>query len=173
MRATILILEPRPNTRSILRRVLEALEQPTLLHAETTRAAAEILETARVDMAFVDLGFTEDRGVHFIQGIRQGLYCDDQRLPVIAVAEARSDLFQKARSAGVHGFLVSPFSYAAVALQLRRVRGDQRPFVETKHYVGPDRRPWQNPDYSGVERRASNADENTDPSAVDDTLYFS
>jgi len=157
MRTTILILEPRPTTRSTLRRVLEDLERPTLLHADTTRAAAEILEGVRVDLAFVDLGFAEDRGIHFIYGIRQGLYCDDRRLPMIAVAEARTGLFQRARNAGVHGFLVSPYSHAAVALQLRRVRTDQRPFIETKSYVGPDRRRRTDQAYTGPERRAPNA----------------
>ena len=129
MRATILILEPRPSTRSILRRVLEELEHPTLLHAETTRAAAEILDGVRVDVAFIDLGFSEDRGIHFIHGIRQGLYCDDRRLPIIAVAEARADLFRRARAAVVSGFLASPFSRAEVALQLRQIRQDPGAFI--------------------------------------------
>ena len=39
---------------------MEELERPVLLHCETTCAAAEVLESARIDIAFIDLGFAAD-----------------------------------------------------------------------------------------------------------------
>jgi two-component system chemotaxis response regulator CheY len=173
MPTTILIIEPRPSTRSILCRVLEDLERPAaLLHADTTRAAADILEGVGVDVVFIDLGFAHGRGIHFVHGIRRGLYCDNRSLPIIAVAEARSGLFQQAHNAGVHAFLVSPFSRAAVALQLRRVRSDQRPFVASKSYVGPDRRREADQTYLGPERRAPKTDTANAEDTSHDTLYL-
>ena len=174
MRSTILILEPRLSARSTLRRVIEELEEAAVLHADTTAMGAEVLGSVRSDIAFVDLSFSGDSALHFIAGIRQGLYCDDHRLPIIAVGEARADLFQRACNAGVHGFMASPYSRAGVALQLLRVRKDRRAFIETKTYIGPDRRRWNDPSFSGHDRRASETEqEDACTAPVDDAFYLS
>lgn len=126
MRATILILEPRAPTLSLLRRTIEAIEGPILAHAETIEAAVDILRLAQVEMVFVDVGFAAHVSIDFIGGIRRERFSVNRRLPLIAFGRPRADLVQSAARAGASGYLATPFSQASVQIQIYRARQDAR-----------------------------------------------
>lgn len=159
-RPAILVLEPCQRARSALCGVLEDLEAASPLHVTSTRDAAEIVSSVSLDLALIDFDPDRDRAINFVRGIRLGLYSENRRLPVIAVTAApHASVIALARDAGVHGLIARPFSTAAVALQLLRVRNDTRTFMECRSYIGPNRRRWNDPAYAGPERRGGAAQE--------------
>lgn len=99
------------------------------------------LPAANPDIIMIDLDLSGDEGIELARAIRRGeLGIRKDVAILVASAFVDRDYVMRAREAGVNWTLVKPLSFKRLYEGLVRVILDERPFVETGGFAGPDRR---------------------------------
>ncbi len=124
----------------------------TCADAETARAK---MADARPDIVMIDLDLAGQDGLDLVGSIRKGEAGIRKDVAIlVASAFVDRDYVLRARNSGINWTLVKPLSFRRLYEGLARVILDERPFVETEGYTGPDRRLLVGiSGYDGFERR--------------------
>lgn len=149
-RLSVLLVEDSNFMRSLFITVLRAIGVERITTAENGEEAIAIMrpskKTTMVGMTGIDLIISDyympvlDGGM-FLRWIRRSEMSPDRFLPFIMVsAAADKDVIFEARDAGVDEFLAKPFSAEMLAARISAVVENQRQFIYTPTYFGPDRR---------------------------------
>jgi len=105
------------------------------------------------DLIITDWLENPDHGLKLTKNLRTNVQSPNPYVPIIMTAgSGHISSVIKARDVGVSDYVVKPFSADMLAKRITRVIEDQRGFVLSDGYVGPDRR-HKLVDYSGNERR--------------------
>lgn len=117
--------------------------------------ARDLLATAEPDIVMLDLDLYGEDGISLVHQIRHGeLGLRKDVAILVASAFVDRDYVRKARNNGINWTLVKPLTFRRLYEGLARVILDERPFVDTPGYVGPDRRLLVGiSGYDGFERR--------------------
>lgn len=152
----VLVAEDNEFMRKILVRMLHGLGVGTVHAVENGQEAVTLLGKFAPDILFTDWLMEPLDGLALLRWVRQSEHSPNRYLPIVMVTgyTDRRRVFQ-ARDAGVHEFLVKPFSVKALATRIESIIERPRPFIRSPDYFGPDRRRRQDPHYSGPERRAA------------------
>jgi len=95
---------------------------------------------------FVERGMATPDGLQFVRDLRRSNLAA-KAAPVIVLSDERTvAALREAQNAGVHEFLVRPFSAAHLIRRLDAICGDQRLWIDTSSYVGPERRRFNSAD---------------------------
>jgi two-component system chemotaxis response regulator CheY len=141
--------------RKIVRTLLIGFGIRTVFEAEDGAAALELFEQNNPDIIITDWVMPIIDGLEMVQMIRRPNGSVNPFVPIIMLSgHAEKRRVTEARDAGVHEFLCKPISARSLYLRIYSVIAFPRPFVKTEAYFGPDRRRFDNPVYSGPERRA-------------------
>ena len=93
------------------------------------------------DIVVLDLDLTGMDGLDLVRAIRHGETEARKDVPIlVSAAFVDRDYVERARNSGTNWTLVKPLTFKRLYEGLVRVILDERPFVETESYVGPDRR---------------------------------
>jgi two-component system, chemotaxis family, chemotaxis protein CheY len=93
------------------------------------------------DIVVLDLDLTGMDGLDLVRAIRRGETEARKDVPIlVAAAFVDRDYVEKARNSGTNWTLVKPLTFKRLYEGLVRVILDERPFVESDVYAGPDRR---------------------------------
>lgn len=122
--------------------------------ADPISARAEIA-AADPDIVMIDLDLSGMDGIELTRHIRSGEAGIRKDIAIlVASAFVDRDYVMRARESGVNWTLVKPLSFKRLYEGLVRVILDERPFVETGGFAGPDRRLLVGiAGYDGFERR--------------------
>jgi len=152
----VLIVDDSPHMLAILKRVLADMNIHDLVAARDIEAGLAVLQKVRPDFAFVDWTVKPDGGSHFVRAVRTLDEPELARTPLIMMA-ARTNVMRvkDARDAGINAFLAKPASVQAIMSRVLWVLSDARPFIQSEHYAGPDRR-TRKVEHEGGERRQAN-----------------
>ena len=97
-------------------------------------------------------------GLEFTRRIRAGHEKVDRTLSIIVMTSTPTMAFLKAaEKSGVDEMLVYPFNASAVLARVEAVLTRPREFIDCPSYVGPCRRRKMLQDYSGPQKRATDA----------------
>jgi DNA-binding response OmpR family regulator len=101
--------------------------------------ARKAFEANTVDLVVVDVGAEE--GAHFLSWARRSGIAPNNVAPVIATMGhvSKSDL-ERVRDCGANFVLTKPLKADVLLQRIQWIARENRPFVETPSYVGPDRR---------------------------------
>ncbi len=122
----VLIVDDDPQTRRVLRDILEPLDH-CVVEAGNGREALPLVKECEPDLMIIDILMPEMDGFETIRSLRQSGY----RMPIIAMpvradpAETRYSEF--ARSFGADDVLLKPFVAADVLKVVRRVLSHDGP----------------------------------------------
>lgn len=146
--------------RKLLLTLLSGLGLRDIELAEDGIAAFEAFENGRFDLVLVDWQMPIVNGEELTRRIRSSPepYCFVPIIAVTAFSEKRHII--SARDCGVTEILCKPISAKSIYLRIANCILNQRDFVRTRAFFGPDRRRFQNPNYSGRERRGATDDDN-------------
>jgi DNA-binding response OmpR family regulator len=94
-------------------------------------------------------------GVDLIRMIRCDASSPNQKAPVILLAnhETAATRVTPARDVGANGFLIKPFTAADLRTQITAAMADNREFIVSQQFVGPNRREQAAAGYDGPFRR--------------------
>jgi len=151
----VLVVDDNEHMRQILQAMLRSLGCQNVREAREGGEALDILQGFPADLVIVDYRMSPMDGLTFARRVR----CPEstcRNVPIIMLTgHAEASRVAEARDAGVNEFLAKPLSASLLVQRLNLLIGQERAFVETPDYYGPDRRRRADPYYKGPERRAA------------------
>ena len=138
---TVLIVDDNAALRGLLRVSLQAFGVAKVFEAESVDIALALLDRHRVDLVVTDWKMNPRNGLDLVREIRNPQLCSAAYVPVIMLtAYSDGEHIRAARQAGASAFLVKPFTSSGLATTIVEALEDNRVFVNTGDYFGPDRR---------------------------------
>lgn len=149
---SVLFLEQHAAMRSLMRGVLRELGIRIIQAASTPEEAFSLFCRGDYDLVLTDWAPTLD-GMAFLKGIRTDPDSRNPYAPVIVVtAHTEIGRIYTARDLGMTAFLAKPISARLLYSRIRAVIENQRSFIKSEKFFGPDRR-YKRAAYGGQERR--------------------
>ena len=143
---SILVVGSNMETRGIICSMLMNLKVTRIREASTVSAAYAMLQEYPPDLIITDYETRPTNGVDFVRWVRNGSDSPYPKVPVILVS-GRTDAnsVRMARDSGIDEFVALPFSFNILFERIHAVTGGQRTFVQSRNFVGPDRRRRERP----------------------------
>ena len=108
-----LVIDDSRTTRTIISRLLKALDYETIEAADGHEALRVLASGELPGIAFVDWHMPEMSGIEFVQIVRADRRCDGMRI-VMVTSENELDRVSEALAAGANEYLMKPFNRAAL-----------------------------------------------------------
>ena len=154
-RIKVLVVDCQPSIFELLKGILNAftVQPKNIFPAFTAEEAYDKFCMINHHLIIVDWLEDPNGTVDLTRLIRTHKRSPNPFVPIIMTAgSAHEKRVLRARDAGISEYLVKPFTAGALAERITRVVEDQKKFVVSDHYTGPDRR-VSTEEYTGVERR--------------------
>jgi two-component system, chemotaxis family, chemotaxis protein CheY len=155
---SVLIVDDHANMRKIISTVLHALGIQYVYESSDGADGFEAMRAYNPDILIVDWEMPGIDGIEFTELVRKASDSPNPYVPIIFLTSYsdRKHVYS-ARDAGVTEFLAKPVSANAIYLRLMSIINRPRPFVSARNYFGPCRRRHKSKEYTGKERRVSDA----------------
>jgi DNA-binding response OmpR family regulator len=151
----VLVADKNLHMRRLVRSILRELNIRMVSEASTPEEALDQLVTKPFDIAFIEWAPDFD-GNATVRQLRRDVKAMSRYIPVI-ITSAYTEVQHvvTSRDNGATQFLAKPFTAKLIFSHLQGVVEGHRPFVQTKVFVGPDRRRRKKPSPDGSERRGA------------------
>lgn len=150
----ILIVDDNQQMRYLLRCILRAGGLTRVSEAETAPDALQVMQSSPVDLIILDWKMAPIDGLAFTRMIRLSSESPNPYAPILMLtAHTEISRVAAARDAGVCGFVRKPISSRLLFDRISLALTDQRLFIRTDTFFGPDRRRGVPNDYAGPFRR--------------------
>ncbi|MFT3726763.1 MAG: response regulator [Terricaulis sp.] len=152
----VLVVDHRPFQRRLIAEALRALGRVEIGYSENIEQCLLALTYFEPTAIVFDDDIDGGTGLSLARRLRGGEAGDvTRRLPMIMVTQHNTAAHaERARNAGVDELVLRPFSTATLIGKISEVRNNRREFIESAHYVGPDRRRRRpGAEYEGPRRR--------------------
>jgi DNA-binding response OmpR family regulator len=154
--ANILILEQSQHSLEIFLQILYGFGARNCHRSTTIDEAMNIVRRRTLDLIIVDPNLKEGDGLQFVRWLRHSGLDPNRSAPVLAAsANATNVAVARARDAGASFFLSKPVTPAILMDRIMRVLRDNRAFIVSENYSGPDRRFKHEGPPPGVQPRRS------------------
>ena len=128
-------------TRGLIVQMLRGFGIETLLVANNGEETKTLLGDNRPDIMFLEGALPDMTTADLIEWIRRHTANPLRFVPIIVMSGyTQLRLISKARDGGAHIVVRKPISPQALFDRIAWVASFSRPFIETRNYVGPDRR---------------------------------
>jgi two-component system chemotaxis response regulator CheY len=155
-RVMVLVVDDNHYMRVIVSTMLRSMGITLIREASDGAEALEIVRDWRPDVIVLDLVMETIDGIEFTKLVRRGTDSPNPYVPIIMMTghtDRRRVL--EARDAGVNEFVAKPLTARALIDRMRSVINNERGWVKSTGYVGPDRRRKTAADYKGPFRRVA------------------
>jgi len=138
---SLFVINDNDFVRSYMERLFGIMRVGRVVTSANPQAARDEIAAASPDIVMIDLDMSGTEGIDLARAIRAGeLGVRKDVAILVASAFVDRDYVVRARDNGVNWTLVKPLSFKRLYEGLVRVIMDERPFVETGGFAGPDRR---------------------------------
>jgi two-component system chemotaxis response regulator CheY len=153
-RISLLIADPSKYMRTLLVGLARSYGFRTVYEATDGESALNHMRERHIDIILTDGPMLPLDGYELTKQIRNSPETPNPFLPVIMVS-AHTELGQvkRARDAGITEFLAKPISAKTLLVRFCSVIDNQRAFVRSSKFIGPDRRRHVDHAFQGKERR--------------------
>lgn len=139
--AVTMVVDDSPFSMEVTIQALQGFGIRTKYTPRTTAQAMDLLKLHTIDMLFVDCEMEGADGHKLVRWLRRSGLEPNAYAPVIMTAShVRRSRVADVRDCGANFLVTKPFSPAVVLERIIWVARDNRPFLETADYSGPDRR---------------------------------
>lgn len=152
---TALVLDENHYERGITLDLLRSMGFARAQGAANTMEAWDLLRKSNPDVVLLEWIDAAHSGLDFARRVRTSAEAPNRAVPMFMLTTrgAQADV-ERARLAGVDGYLRKPISALALQQRVRVVLTNPQPFIVTATYVGPcRRRPRPDLNYLGPLRR--------------------
>lgn len=151
----VLLVEDDNYMRVLVRDILKAFGVGEIRTAKEGTAGYEELRRFAADIVIVDWLMQPMNGLEFLDRLRNAVDTPNPYVPAIMLtAFTEIERVKLSRDTGITEFLAKPFTPEKLYGRIASVIEDQRMYVRSDTYFGPDRRRADRP-YPGVDRRRS------------------
>jgi two-component system, chemotaxis family, chemotaxis protein CheY len=151
---TFLIADGADNFRRIAGRILRDFNAGTVLESKDGNDVWEQLGRSQVDMLLCDSGLPGINGFSLIKKIRAEENPHRYIPIVLLTSHTQQDNVERARDVGANMVVAKPISPRSLYSRLLWAAENERAFIESNDYCGPDRRFKIEGFPTGVGRRA-------------------
>jgi two-component system, chemotaxis family, chemotaxis protein CheY len=153
-RLSFLVIEDNANMRRLLVSMLEAFGATTIHQAQDGQAGLDLFAGEKPDLVLLDWEMPGIDGIAVARRMRDRTTSHNAFVPILMITgHAEKGRVVAARDAGINDFLTKPVKPKNLYDKLLGLVVDQRPYIATRDYFGPDRRRADPPTYFGPERR--------------------
>lgn len=145
-RVRCLICDDSPQMRKLVDALLREVGLTDTHHARDGEDAWDKIATLKPHLLIIDWNMGDGRnrsgdGLAFVQELRQAKDSPNRYLPVMMLTGyTEKHRVEQARNAGVHDLIAKPVTAGTLYKHLYQMAADDRDFILTKSYFGPDRR---------------------------------
>lgn len=138
----VLLIDDNPQSLDILSSIVQGFGVREQIRAMSAQTAKDILSRRSVDLILVDCGAMGDMdGYDFVRWLRRENPEPLCMTPaVMLTGHATQAQVAKSRDCGASFIVAKPLTPAVLLQRLLWLAADQRVFVQSAGYVGPDRR---------------------------------
>ena len=153
-RVMVLVVDDNHYMRVIVCTMLRSMGITMIREASDGIEALEIVRDWRPDVIILDLMMEQLDGVEFTKLLRRGSDSPHPYVPIIMMT-GHTDRRRviEARDAGVNELVAKPLTAKGLIDRMRSVIDNERSWVKSSVYIGPDRRRKVMADYRGPFRR--------------------
>lgn len=138
---SVLLVEDHGQMRHLVRSLLRAYGFRSIYDCADPADALELMRHTHIDLIVTDLAMRPIDGLEFSRMVRLASDSPNPTVPIVLVtAHADRRRVKAARDAGVNSVLVKPLSARNLMHHVNAALSDDRPFVRTATYFGPQRR---------------------------------
>ncbi len=142
-KAAVLVVDSNSHGQEIVVQIVSAFGVKSIHRAESAKNAVATLQRNAIDLIIADAQMDDGDfdGCDFVHWLRRSGLSPTAFVPVILTSAHMSALdVARARDCGANIIVIKPLSPANLLQRITWVAREQRIFVETATYVGPDRR---------------------------------
>ena len=138
---TVLLIDDNLQALDILSSVVQGYGVKEQVRCSSAVEATEVLKRRPVDLILVDCAMPEMDGYDFVRWLRREAPPSTRRTPVIMLTgHAAASRVHKSRDCGASFIVTKPLTPAVLLQRIVWLSTDEREFIESETYVGPDRR---------------------------------
>jgi len=155
----VLIVDSNIASARLLGDVLKDIGSRQPVYASKTESALDLVADFQPQLVFTDLEGPNLDGVELTHRLRRSGLVSRKSPVVVTAFQPREGAIKAARDAGAHEFLVKPFTSGHLFKRIENVTLKPRLWVESRMYVGPDRRRFYASEFNGQRKRLSDDSE--------------
>lgn len=153
----VLIMDANIAASRLLAELMKGMGAREIVFESDERHAMEVVRDFEPSLIFTERSGPRFDGEALAGRIRRSRL-EARKAPIIMItAEATATTIKGARDAGVHEFMLKPYTTGDLVRRVVNVATKPRPWVEAVGYVGPDRRRFNSGEYKGPRKRQSEA----------------
>ena len=138
---SVLVVENNPQEQDIVARILEGFKIRAISKRSTAANAMAQIQHDPADLLIVGAMLPEMDGYEFVHWLRRAKTVSSRMAPVILLTgHTRIADVNRARNCGASWVIAKPVTPNVLFLRIAWLAKDERPFVETETYTGPERR---------------------------------
>jgi DNA-binding response OmpR family regulator len=138
--ANILVLERSKTSLTILVQVLAGFDARNTAKCLSLAEARSVIESRHIDLVILDPTIENDGGYEFVSWLRRRA-SENRYTPVILVTgHSQESSVKRGLDSGASYFVVKPITPGVLLDRILWIARENRPFIESPDYVGPDRR---------------------------------
>lgn len=137
----ILIAEPSSYISMLIHGMLRGFGSNKVLEVRNSNSVLHALTAQKIDILICDMRLPPQGGLSLTRAIRSNKDNEHRTIPIlIMAADSRESTIKAARDVGANMVIAKPISPAGLYDRLNWIAFNQRKFVDTETYFGPDRR---------------------------------
>lgn len=138
---TVLLIDDNPQALDILSSVVQGFGVKEQIRCGSAIEATEVIKRRPVDLILVDCAMPEMDGYDFIRWLRGESPPATRQTPVVMLTgHAAASRVHKSRDCGASFIVTKPLTPTVLLQRVVWLSTDEREFIQSETYVGPDRR---------------------------------
>jgi DNA-binding response OmpR family regulator len=140
-RANALVVDSNPQSLDLMRQILSGFSMRMIHTVETAQEARRIFSCEGLELIVIDPLFVDDSGFDFIRWARRDESSSNRCIAIIAALGHQTlGNVRAARDAGANMVVAKPLSPEIILKRISWIARENRPFIVSPGYAGPDRR---------------------------------
>lgn len=149
-----LVIDDEPSSRDLMVEMLTFIGVGEIRWASDGPSAIKLMRSYTPDFVVCDIRMHPMSGIEFTKEVRTGKLSPNPYVTILLLTgDPRVEIVKQARDAGAHGFLAKPLSMDTLRKRLEGALSEDREFIKSQSYTGPDRRRRQVPLAGRPDRR--------------------
>ncbi|MET4685120.1 response regulator [Brevundimonas faecalis] len=139
--STVLLIDDNPQALDMLGSIFQGFGVKEQIKCPSATEGKRIIQHRSVDLIVIDCADPEMDSYAFARWLRRETPAPLRFIPVMLLTGHASEAkVQEGRDCGVSFVVTKPLTPAVLLKRILWLAGDEREFVESPNYVGPDRR---------------------------------